>query len=347
MVYFNYTTKDMTAKIVYYGPGLSGKTTNLQFIYNSLPANRRGELVSLPTETDRTLFFDLLPLRLGKIGEFTTRLQLYTVPGQVFYNATRRVVLQGVDGIVFVADSQRAMREANIESLENLKENLATYGLTLSQIPWVLQYNKRDLPDILSVEELNRDLNFMNVPYFEAIAIAGVGVIPTLKKISQLTLEYLKVKARSVGMEVKSASKIEERKIAIVSEDEDKLEKKSKIYPVTFQPKTVTASVSNSFDETTKGAVIEQEPSVEEEEIIDVKAELKKAISHKEKEKLQELELRKSIIVDKTIKIPIKLRDIEDLKRNIKLNLKIEFDIQIEEEPIPEFDEEKNRHFHW
>lgn len=201
MVFFNYTTMEMSAKIVYYGPGLCGKTTNLQYIYNHIPGNRRGEMVSLPTETDRTLFFDLLPLRLGKIGGFTTRLQLYTVPGQVFYNSTRKLVLKGVDSMVFVADSQTPMLDANIESLENLQENLTELKLNLRKLPWIIQYNKRDLKNILSVEELNKHLNFMNVPYYEASAITGLGVIETLKGISKLTLKYLKRKAGSSKIE--------------------------------------------------------------------------------------------------------------------------------------------------
>ena len=159
MVFFNYATMQMAAKIVYYGPGLCGKTTNLHVIYARTSPNSRGEMVSLETETDRTLFFDLLPLDVGVIGGFKTRLQLYTVPGQVFYNTTRKLVLKGVDGMVFVADSQRPMLEPNRESLKNLRENLAGMGLSLEEIPWVLQYNKRDLPNILDVEELQQALN--------------------------------------------------------------------------------------------------------------------------------------------------------------------------------------------
>ena len=155
LVFFNYSTMQMTAKVVYYGPGLCGKTTNLQYIYGHTANDSRGEMVSLETETDRTLFFDLLPIDVGNIGGFSTRIQLYTVPGQVFYNTTRKLVLKGVDGVVFVADSQRPMLQANIDSFHNLEENLAEMQLTVDSIPIVLQYNKRDLPDVLSVEELN------------------------------------------------------------------------------------------------------------------------------------------------------------------------------------------------
>jgi mutual gliding-motility protein MglA len=193
MVFFNYATMQMAAKIVYYGPGLCGKTTNLHVIYGRTAPTSRGEMVCLETETDRTLFFDLLPLDVGIIGGFKTRLQLYTVPGQVFYNTTRKLVLKGVDGIVFVADSQRPMRDPNVESLKNLRENLAEIGLDLSAVPRVFQYNKRDLPNILSIEELNESLNpDGSVEWHEASATNGTGVFETLKAISKLTLRSLK-----------------------------------------------------------------------------------------------------------------------------------------------------------
>jgi hypothetical protein len=193
MVFFNYATMQMAAKIVYYGPGLCGKTTNLHVIYGRTAPTARGEMVSLETETDRTLFFDLLPIDVGVIGGFKTRLQLYTVPGQVFYNTTRKLVLKGVDGIVFVADSQRPMLEPNKESFRNLRENLAEIGLVVEDIPVVLQYNKRDLSHILSVEELNAALNpDGRFESFEASAATGMGVFETLKGISKLTLRALR-----------------------------------------------------------------------------------------------------------------------------------------------------------
>jgi len=193
MVFFNYATMQMAAKVVYYGPGLCGKTTNLHHIYGRTAPGSRGEMVSLETETDRTLFFDLLPLDVGVIGGFKTRVQLYTVPGQVFYNTTRKLVLKGVDGIVFVADSQRAMKEANVESLANLKTNLAEIGVKLDEIPLVLQYNKRDLANILSLEELEASLNPDKLfESYEACAVLGQGVFETLKAISRLTLRSLK-----------------------------------------------------------------------------------------------------------------------------------------------------------
>jgi len=196
VVFFNYTTMQMTAKIVYYGPGLCGKTTNLQAIHNKTAPRSRGEMVSLETETDRTLFFDLLPLDVGVIGGMKVRLQLYTVPGQVFYNATRKLVLKGVDGVVFVADSQVAAEDTNIESLTNLKANLAELGLSVDQLPVVFQFNKRDIRNIQPVEVLNEALNPDGAPFFEAAALHGVGVFETLKAISRLAIASVR---RKVG----------------------------------------------------------------------------------------------------------------------------------------------------
>jgi signal recognition particle receptor subunit beta len=198
MVFFNWATMQMAAKIVYYGPGLCGKTSNLSYIYAKTTPNSRGEMVSLETESDRTLFFDLLPIEVGTIGGFKTRLQLYTVPGQVFYNTTRKLVLKGVDGLVFVADSQRPMREANIESFTSLVENIEDLGLDMADLPLVLQFNKRDLKNILTVDELNSDLNAKAwYPHHEASAINGVGVFETLKEITKLTLKKLRKRMAS------------------------------------------------------------------------------------------------------------------------------------------------------
>jgi signal recognition particle receptor subunit beta len=194
VVFFNYTTMQMTAKIVYYGPGLCGKTTNLQSIHHKTAAKSRGEMVSLETETDRTLFFDLLPLDVGVIGGMKVRLQLYTVPGQVFYNATRKLVLKGVDGVVFVADSQVAAEDTNIESFTNLKANIAELGLSLDQLPLVFQFNKRDIRNIQPVEVLNEALNPGGAPFFEAAALHGVGVFETLKAISRLAISSVRKK---------------------------------------------------------------------------------------------------------------------------------------------------------
>src|SRR5574341_961633 len=182
----NFTTREITCKIVYYGPGRSGKTTNLQYIYQRVPDDRRGRMVSLATQTDRTLFFDFLPLELGTISEFSTRFQLYTVPGQVYYNATRKLVLQGADGIVFVADSQARQLDENIESLQNLQANVLEHGIDIRTLPMILQYNKQDLPRelILAPAELDDALNFRAVPAFPADALHGQGVFETLKQVS-------------------------------------------------------------------------------------------------------------------------------------------------------------------
>jgi len=195
MVFLNYSAMQMVAKIVYYGPGLGGKTTNLKTIYKNTDDRARGEMVSLATETDRTLFFDLLPMEVGVIGGFKTKFQLYTVPGQVFYNTTRKLVLRGVDGIVFVADSQVPMMEANKESLQNLADNLAELNLTPADVPLVIQFNKRDLPNVASIEEMNRQLNPEGRPFVEASALNGVGVFETLREISKQTLMVLNKKS--------------------------------------------------------------------------------------------------------------------------------------------------------
>ena len=192
MVFFNYSTMQVAAKIVYYGPGLCGKTTNLQYIYDHTTNDSRGEMVSLQTETDRTLFFDLLPIDLGSIGGFKTKIQLYTVPGQVFYNTTRKLVLKGVDGVVFVADSQRLMLDANVDSMVNLEANLAEIGFRITDLPVVIQYNKRDLPDVSSLPELEAALNKHGLPSFEACALSGQGVFETLTGIAKLTLASLR-----------------------------------------------------------------------------------------------------------------------------------------------------------
>jgi len=194
MSLINYSSKEITCKIVYYGCGRCGKTTNLQYIYSKIPQVKRSSMVSLATEKDRTLFFDFLPLDLGEIAGYKTRFQLYTVPGQVFYNSTRKLVLQGVDGVVFVADSQVELWQENIDSLMNLQENLHTLGMEINKLPLVMQYNKRDLPNIVAVADLDRALNFRRVPFFESKATLGVGVFDTLKAVSALVLQSISAK---------------------------------------------------------------------------------------------------------------------------------------------------------
>ena len=192
MSFINYSSREINCKIVYYGPGLCGKTTNLKYIFGNTAPDAKGKMISLATETDRTLFFDFLPLSLGEIQGFKTRFHLYTVPGQVFYNASRKLILKGVDGVVFVADSQIERMEANLESVENLRVNLAEQGYDLNRLPYVVQYNKRDLPNVATVEELHRLVNPRNVPEYQAVAPTGVGVFDTLKAVAKLVLTELK-----------------------------------------------------------------------------------------------------------------------------------------------------------
>lgn len=189
MALVNHTTREINAKIVYYGPALSGKTTNIHFIYHRIAPTQRGKLISLATETDRTLFFDFLPVELGTIKNYKVRFHLYTVPGQVFYNATRKLVLKGADGVIFVADSQRVMTDANLESIANLRDNLREQGIDLDTFPMVIQYNKRDLPDVFTLEELNASLNSRAVPFYEAVAMTGDGVLKTFTAVAKLVLQ--------------------------------------------------------------------------------------------------------------------------------------------------------------
>ena len=192
MSFINYMAREINCKIVYYGPGLCGRTTNLQYIYNKTNPEAKGKMISLATETERTLFFDFLPLSLGEIRGFKTRFHLYTVPGQVFYDASRKLILKGVDGVVYVGDSQMERMEANIESLENLSSNLQEQGYDLNKLPYVVQYNKRDLPNAMPLSELEEALNPTKVPQFEAVATKGVGVFDTLKAVAKLVLTELR-----------------------------------------------------------------------------------------------------------------------------------------------------------
>ena len=192
MPFINFPAREINCKLVYYGPGLGGKTANLQWIYDHTGSNQKGKMISLATETDRTLFFDFLPIDLGTVRGFKTRLHLYTVPGQVFYEASRKLILKGADGVVFVADSQEERMDANLETLENLQEHLKEHGLSFEKIPYVMQLNKRDLPDILPVEELKEKLRRKEEPVLEAVAVNGLGVFETLRDLAKLVLAELR-----------------------------------------------------------------------------------------------------------------------------------------------------------
>lgn len=195
MSFINYSAREISCKIVYYGPGLCGKTTNLQHIYKKISPDSKGKMISLATETERTLFFDFLPLALGEIKGFKVRFHLYTVPGQIFYDASRKLILRGVDGVIFVADSQVERMDANLESMENLIKNLKEHGFDLEELPYVIQYNKRDLPNVVSPEELNDALNPRKVPAYDAVAPTGEGVFETLKHVAKLVIMELKQKS--------------------------------------------------------------------------------------------------------------------------------------------------------
>jgi signal recognition particle receptor subunit beta len=257
MASINYAFKEISCKIVYYGPGLSGKTTNLQYVHQKIPPQTRGDLISLATDQDRTLYFDFLPVNIGKVHGFSTKFQLYTVPGQVYYNATRKLVLRGVDGLVFVADSQKSKMDENLESYQNLLDNLAEYGYNLDKLPLVLQYNKRDLTPIISLEELQRALNPRQLPYYEAVAVRGVGVFDTLKCISKMVLDQAKRKQLFPQREM------EEKDSSLAPAD---------LSPVHTEEPIADAIVSTSLTEVmpdmTATAVAEKEPVSAEEKVV-------------------------------------------------------------------------------
>lgn len=263
MALFNYATKEITLKIVYYGPGLSGKTTNLQHLHTVLNTATKGKLLSLSTEADRTLFFDFLPVELGKIRDFSIRFQLYTVPGQVRYNATRRIVLKGADAVVFVADSQREMREQNIESLDNMSENLLANNINPEEIPIVFQYNKRDLKDIASIEEMNQDLNAGSHPVVEGIAIDGTGVEEGFKLISRLLLRHISKKHR---IEVEPAEEKTKEPYTEVFGEADSGGIAQEERPVPPEPLSLKEDVKSPFEHIPKKHRIEVEPVEKEKD---------------------------------------------------------------------------------
>jgi signal recognition particle receptor subunit beta len=226
MVSINYAFRELSCKIVFYGPGLSGKTTNLQYVHKKIAARSKGELISLATDGDRTLYFDFLPLNIGEIHGFATKFQLYTVPGQVYYNATRKLVLRGVDGLVFVADSQKSMMKENQESLNNLAQNLAEYGYEIDHLPLIFQYNKRDLPEIASLPELETLLNPKGLPHIEAVAIRGEGVFDTLKCITKLVLDKAKGVEKIERKEEVPIAQVKEKEMHLPSEEKTEIPSK-------------------------------------------------------------------------------------------------------------------------
>jgi len=295
VVFINYSTKEISVKIVYYGPGLSGKTTNLQYIYKKTDKSFRGELVSLDTDTERTLFFDLLPMEVGKIRGFTTKIQLYTVPGQVHYNTTRKLVLKGVDGIVFVVDSQAPILEANLQNYKNMLENLEFNKILIDKIPLVFQYNKRDLNNIIPVGELNMLLNPSNKTFFEAVAIKGKGVLETLREITRLTLHSVKEEVFG-DFPQESAENI------------DKKNKKGK--EIGKEEKEITPETGEETEEIeVVDEKTEEEPS-EEETIIDIEKKTKKEETETKAEEVKEekeplIESKKNLIEKNlSLKIP-------------------------------------------
>ncbi len=274
MVSINYAFREICCKIVYYGPGLSGKTTNLIYIHKKAPPQTKGELISLATDADRTLYFDFLPLDIGKVQGFTTKFQLYTVPGQVYYNATRKLVLRGVDGLIFVADTQAAKMEENIESMHNLVENLEEYGYNLDELPMIMQYNKRDLDEVSSIEELERILNPRGLPYFEAVAVTGVGVFDTLKAISKMVLDKARGKSEPEEKKelVAAAVQSEVPASASVKKEEPGLKPVPELVMAIREPIAAETEKkferSESVDEVKKVERVEEKKKAEERETV-------------------------------------------------------------------------------
>lgn len=279
MVSINYAFREICCKIVYYGPGLSGKTTNLIYIHKKAPPQTKGELISLATDADRTLYFDFLPIDIGPVQGFATKFQLYTVPGQVYYNATRKLVLRGVDGLIFVADSQAAKLEENIESMNNLIENLEEYGYVLEELPMIIQYNKRDLEEASSLEELEKCLNPRGLPYFEAVAVKGIGVFDTLKAISKLVLEKARGKSEPEGKKELISVSAESKPSAMPSAEKEESEKKLYTTPKEALPEAPLGK--DSFEEVERDL---EQP----EKTYRIEDELEKAGERKREEQVKE-----------------------------------------------------------
>lgn len=336
MAFVNYVNKEISAKIVYYGPGLSGKTTNIVYIHKKLNPESRGKLISLATQTDRTLFFDFLPINLGEIAGFKLRFHLYTVPGQIFYNTTRKMVLKGVDGIVFVADSQKQMLDDNIESLKNLEENLKEYGKNIKNMPMVLQYNKRDLPDVMDIEELHMHLNKYKLPFFQAVAVEGKGVLETLTAICRLVAKKIK-ESSDVA---KSSEEETEEKIK-----EKQVDKEDAVSKASFLPEDYSEEALMMLDligEETKEVLEEETPKEEIEEDLELFGEetfdydihklnqnlfSQKALSYDETKTTQtdemKIELLNPGISENEIEIPVKF-SFGGKEKSLKIKLKFE-----------------------
>lgn len=302
MVLFNYATRELTAKVVFYGPGLCGKTTNLEYIHKTLPEKSRGKMLSLATQTDRTLFFDFLPLDLGSVKGMKTRVQLYTVPGQVFYDATRKLVLKGADGVVFVADSQKEMMQSNLDSWENLKQNLSENNLDINNIPLVIQYNKRDLPNVLPVKDLNRKINILKVPYYEAIALTGMGVQETFKGIAKVVMSQLS----------KKYGKPEE--VAAAVKEETAAAEKGKASVAVIPPGDQTMDLSDLDEE------VQELPQVEELEITEeshLTLEPVELADKKDSEEIQELQEVEAFHSEPSANVPAEATRIEMAKQPV------------------------------
>ena len=317
MALFNYASKEITIKIVYYGPGLSGKTTNLQYLHSVLDPNTKGKLLSLATEADRTLFFDFLPIELGKIRDFSIRFQLYTVPGQVRYNATRKLVLKGADAVVFVADSQYEMREQNIQSLKNMWENLTANNITPKDIPLIFQYNKRDLSNILSVDEMNKDLNENGkYEYEESIAIDGVGVEKTFHHITNLVSKDIAKRHRIKMMPSDMTSEIIEPETFPEGMNMDKTISEE---PVTTIP--IIESYRHESPEVIQATY--GRDSISEEPVVEEEAAMPKEIIVKEIKEVSVIPAEKlDMIINNITEISQTLKELKNIASNIYFEMK-------------------------
>ncbi len=314
-MFINNVLKEISVKLVYYGPGLSGKTTNLQYIYKNTDPSTRGEIITIETETDRTFFFDLLPLNVGRIGGYRVRIHLTTVPGQVFYNVLRKLVLKGVDGIVFVADSQRPLLDSNLESIDNLKDNLRDYNIEIFSIPFVFQFNKRDLSNILTIEEMNRYLNPYGFPYIEASAIKGIGVFETLQEISKLTLKNVIKKV------LQKEEKVVEVKRDVLVKESDAFER-TQVYPQFSRKKEMGISSPMDESDISKQIHISKIQSIDKElERLERSYSMEEIGKSKEdlKSGIPPVDLLKPVEIKKKGKKRIKLEEIKKFQNKLSI----------------------------